>query len=99
MTGSYSYKEDKFAFIFSINNKQKFNLKTGRENCVICGDPKHFAFGGGHELTIWDNCTSNDNSQNYKYNHTYDTTQNYELTGGSNSFYVKELEVYEVIFD
>ena len=31
MTGSYTYKEDKFAFIFSINNKQKFNLKKGNE--------------------------------------------------------------------
>ena len=30
MTGSYTYKEDKFAFIFSINNKQQFNLK---KNC------------------------------------------------------------------
>ena len=99
MTGSYSYKEDKFAFIFSINNKQKFNLKKGYEGNAICGDPSHFAFGGGHELTIWDNCTSNDNSQDYRYNGTYDTTQNYELTGGSKSFQVEELEVYQVVFD
>jgi len=99
MTGNYTYKEDKFAFIFSINNKQKFNLKKGGERYAICGDPNHFAFGGGHNLTIWDNCTSSDNSKDYSYNHTYDTTQNYELTGGSQSFYVEELEVYQVIFD
>ena len=66
---------------------------------AICGDPNHFAFGAGHDLTIWDNCTSSDNSKDYRYNHTYDTTQNYELTGGSQSFYVEELEVYQVIFD
>ena len=95
----YTYKEDKLAFIFSINNKQKFNLKKENERYSLCGDPNHFAFGGGHDLTIWDNFTSNDNSFDYNYNHTYDTTQNYELTGGNKSFYVEELEVYQVIFD
>ena len=63
------------------------------------GGSNHFAFGGGHDLTIWDNCTSNDNSKDYNYDHTYDTTQNYELTGGSKSFQVEELEVYQVVFD
>ena len=99
MTGYYTYKEDKLAFIFSINNKQKFNLKESRKGSAICGDPNHFAFGGGHELTIWDKFTSNDNSKDYGYNHTYNTTSNYELTGGSRSFYVEECEVYQVIFD
>ena len=99
MTGYYTYKEDKFAFIFSINNKQKFNLKESNKDLAICGDPNHFAFGGGHELTIWDKFTSNDNSKDYGYNHTYNTTSNYELTGGSKSFYVDECEVYQVIFD
>ena len=99
MTGSYTYKTDENAFIFSINNKKKFNLKKGDENYAICGDPNHFAFGGGHDLTIWDQCCSNDNSKDYRYGYTYDTTSNYELTGGSNKFYVEELEVYQVIFD
>ena len=44
-------------------------------------------FGGGHNLTIWDQCYSNDNSKNYSYGHTFDTTANYELTGGTNKFY------------
>ena len=99
MTGSYTYKEDKNAFIFSVNNKQKFNIKKGNESSAICGDPNHFAFGGGHDLTIWDNCTSNDNSKDYLSSISYNTTSKYELTGGSKSFYVDELEVYQVIFD
>lgn len=99
MTGSYTYKEDKFAFIFSINNKQQFNLKKNCEKYAICGDPKHFAFGGGHDLTIWDKFTSNNNSEDYKYNFSYNITSNYELTGGSNSFYVEKCEVYQIIFD
>ena len=99
MTGSYTYKEDKNAFIFSVNNKQKFNIKKGNESSAICGDPNHFAFGGGHDLTIWDNCTSNDNSKDYLSSISYNITSKYELTGGSKSFYVDELEVYQVIFD
>ena len=97
MTGSFTYKEDKCAFIFSITNKKKFGLKEKKEKGAICGDPYHFAFGGGHDLTIWDNCTSTDNSKNYGSNHTYNTTGAYELTGGSNKFFVEELEVYQVI--
>ena len=99
MSGIYTYKEDKLSFIFSINKKQKFELKKGNESYAICGDPNHFAFGGGHDLTIWDKCTTNNNSKDYSYNNTYDTSQNYELTGGSNSFYVEELEVFQVIFN
>ena len=99
MTGSYTFKRDENAFIFSINNKKKFNVKKGDENYAICGDPNHFAFGRGHNLTIWDQCCTNDNSKDYRYGNTYDTTSNYELTGGSKTFYVEELEVYHVIFD
>ena len=53
MKGYYTYKEDKSAFIFSINNKQKFNIINNSYNYAICGDPNHFAFGGGHDLTTW----------------------------------------------
>jgi len=98
MTGTYTYKKDENAFIFSINNKKKFNIKKGNEGYAICGDPNHFAFGGGHDLTIWDNFFSNDYSQNYSCNYSYGTS-NYELTGGANKFYVEECEVYQVIFE
>ena len=98
MTGNYTFKKDENAFIFSINNKQKFNIKKGFENNSICGDPNHFAFGGGHNLTIWDNFFSNDNSKDYSYGTYYGTTSSYELTGGANKFYVEECEVYQVIF-
>ena len=98
MTGNYAYKRDENAFIFSINNKKKFSVKNGEENYAICGDPNHFAFGSGHDLTIWDQGCSNDNSKDYLNNYSYNTS-NYELTGGSKTFYVEELEVYQVIFD
>ena len=99
MTGSYTYKRDENAFIFSINNKKKFNVKKGEENYAICGGQNHFAFGGGHNLTIWDNFFANDNSKDYNCGYSYYTTLNYELTGGANKFYVEECEVYQVIFE
>ena len=98
MTGSYTFKRDENAFIFSINNKKKFSIKKEDEGYAICGDPNHFAFGRGHVLTIWDNFFSNDNSKDYLYNYSYGTTSSYELTGGANKFYVEECEVYQVIF-
>ena len=97
-SGNYYYKKDQLAFIFSINNKKKFDIKKSCESMAICGDPQHFAFGGGHDLTIWDQCTTNNNSKDYGYNHTYNTTHKYELTGGINNFYVEELEVFQVLF-
>ena len=99
MTGSYTYKSDNSAFIFSIDKKKKYKLKTNYESFAICGDTKHFAFGGGHDLTIWDKCTTTDNSKNYICNKSYEMKEKYELTGGNNSFYVKECEVYQVLFN
>ena len=96
MTGNYSYVKDENAFIFSIDKRKKYNLK--RAQYAICGDPQHFAFGGGHELTIWDKCTSNNNSKDYGNDHSYEI-KNYELTGGNSNFYVQDLEVYQVLFN
>ena len=99
MTGSYSYKSDPTSFIFSIDKKKKYNLKD--EECIysICGDPQHFAFGGGHDLTVWDNFTTNDNSKDYICNFSYSMEEKYELTDGKNNFFVKELEVFEIDFE
>ena len=96
MTGNYNYKKDNSAFIFSIDKKSKYKLKENNSRYAICGDPDHFAFGGGHDLTIWDKCQSKDNSDDYSFNHTYEMKDKYELTGGKNKFYVQECEVYQV---
>ena len=50
-------------------------------------------------MTIWDNFTTNNNSKDYRYNASYSMDEKYELTGGKNSFYVKELEVYGIDFE
>ena len=97
MTGSYTYISDSSAFIFSIDKRKKYNVKNTIYS--ICGDPNHFAFGGGHDLTILDNFTTNNNSKDYRYDFSYSMDEKYELTGGNNCFYVKELEVYEIVFE
>ena len=94
MTGYYKYKKDNSAFIFSINKKKKYKLKSAKH--AICGDPNHFAFGSGHDLTILDKCQTNDNSKDYLYNYGYEMKEKYELTGGENKFYVQDCEVYQV---
>ena len=79
MTGSYTYIKDELAFIFSLNKKKKYSIKNN--NCskyAICGDPNHFAFGGAHEFSIRDQCTTNNNSQDYGgYSHTYNISEKY----------------------
>ena len=97
--GSYKYKKDEHAFIFSINNKQKFSVIEKNAKFAICGDPNHFAFGGGHDFTLWNNFFTNDNSKDYKFGFSYGTTQNYELTGGTKQYFVEECEVFHVIFE
>ena len=99
MTGYYSYKTDENAFIFSMDKRKRYNLKLKKSSYAICGDPQHFAFGGGHDLTIWDKCISNDNSKDYSYNHTYEMPEKHELTGGNGNFYVQDCEVYQVLFN
>ena len=94
MTGYYSYKKDKFAFLFSLDKRKKYNQKEDM-NTSICGDPDHFAFGGGHDLSIQNNCQTKINKVGLR--HTYVAQEKYELNGGEKDFFVRELEVFEVI--
>ena len=99
MSGSYTYVKDELAFIFSLNKKKKKSIKKERIDGAICGDQNHFAFGGGHDFCIWDKCTTNNNSKDYRgIGYTYNTTENYELTEGKDNFYVSECEVYHIEF-
>ena len=97
--GDFSYNKDENAFIFSIDKKKKYSLKLNCVGTAICIDSQHFAFGGGHDINIWDKCTSNDNSNYYSSNHTYEMPKKFELTGGGRSFYVQDCEVYQVLFN
>ena len=54
-------------------------------------------FGRGHDLRIYDKCTSNNIS--YYYSCCYNTTEQYDINSGQNNFYVDDLEVYSVKFE
>ena len=92
-----NYTPDPESFLFNINNKRKYPVSNNRglfkDDGYICD------FGGDssanfHELCIHKNYFSYggevDNGKGYNFT-------NYELSGGKNSFKIKELEVYKVI--
>ena len=88
------YKKDFSAFLFSLNKKKKYYIKNNHIQNGNYGDKFYFAFGSGHDICIFDKCTSNKN--NYCNSRSYNTTEKYELNGGQQYFYVDELEVYNV---
>ena len=86
-----NYKGDKLAFLFSLNKQKKYN------HIQNLNGYNYFAFVGDHNLYIYDQCTSN--NKNYCSSSSYNTTEQYELNGGEQYFYVDELEVYNVEFE
>ena len=57
----------------ALNYEKFYSILIDKNvDSAICGDPNHFAFGGGHDLTIWDKCTTNTNSKDYSYNFSYE---------------------------
>ena len=82
---------DPDSFLFNLTNSKKYPVSNnkGIMGLYICD------FGGGnfHELWVTDKYFSNasfcDNGNGYNF-------INYELTGGKNSFKIKELEIYRV---
>ena len=57
----YEYKQDPTAFLFSLNNKEKYNLKDKDDFKAV----RHYynngpVFGGGNDLFILNNCLSTD---------------------------------------
>ena len=87
------YKKDLSSFLFSLNKKKKYNIKNNHFQNGIYGSDSYFAFGSGHDICIYDKCTSNKN--NYCNSRSYNTTEKYELND-QNCFYVDELEVYNI---
>ena len=94
---SNDYKKDELAFLFSLNKQKKYNIKNDQIKNAIIGYSDGFTFGGGHDLKIYDQCTSN--NKNYCSSSSYNTTEIYELNGGQRNFFVDELEVYNVEFE
>ena len=88
-----NYKKDINNFIFSLDKKKKYKIKIPEYG--IQTSSNYFAFGGGSDFYINNNCTSNNNNCNYNNGGTYETTETYELNGVFN-FTVSSYEVYQI---
>ena len=92
-----NYKEDPLTFIFSLDKNKKYSIKENQVQYSSFMDIGCFAFGNGYDFVIKDKCTQN----NFSYSETpysYNTTEEFELTGGERNFTVEDNEVYSVQF-
>ena len=89
-----SYGKDNKAFLFSLDRKEKYNITNENyANCLVSGNS--FYFGGGADLRLFNNCTSN--KSNYLSNSGFDTVPaNYAINGGERYFTVSSYEVYQI---
>ena len=86
------WKKDINNFIFSLDKKKKYKIKKPEFGIYTRSDC--FAFGGGCDFVIYNNCTSNNSSYNFN-GETYETTEAYELNG-EYYFTVSSYEVYQI---
>ena len=92
-----SYSRAPGSFIFSLSNKQKYNLIDEANNSAIYRYNSYGpTFGGGNDLILANSCRSNTSS--YCNKGSYNTGNNNILGGtSSTSFQVSYYEVYQVI--
>ncbi len=94
---SGGYQNSNLSFLFSLNKKKKYTIKQGLEQYAFYWNKEYFAFGGGYDLCIFNQCTNNNNSY-ANSPHSYNTTETFELNGGELHFTVIDYEVYSVDF-
>ena len=90
------YKKDKFAFIFSFNNREKYNARNN--NYSICGSSSEGPrFGCGWPEIFLNNTLSKGQSFNNLEMNTF--LPGRKLTNGEEYWDVKELEVHKIIYE
>ena len=95
-SGNCVEKGDKNAFIFSFD-KMKTYKNIPDENAIGCY-PKFGPVFLGCQIKIYDNAfTKGGTTFERKLN--YYTEEDFELTGGKQTFEVKDIEVYDVVFE
>ena len=87
--------------MFSFTHAVKIELKgNNNQYCIYDGKDKLPTFGGGHDVTLYSNCTSN-NSSYSNLNHTYKDPAIKDVgfkdvLGGSYNFKAEDVEVWLV---
>ena len=94
-----SYSRAPESFIFSLSNKQKYELIDQlNTSAVYRHDSYGPTFGGGHDLYLANQCKSN--SSSYCSKSSYNTGNTNVLgQNNSTSFQISKYEVYKVVFE
>jgi len=95
-SGNCIEKKDSEAFIFSFD-KMKTYFNIPGNNAIGCY-PKFGPVFLGCQIKIFDDAFVNGGTTHEK-ELNFNTTEDYELTGGDKTFEIKDIEVYEVIYD
>ena len=95
--GDSTYKDDKMAFLFSLDNMEIYNYKNDG-NAIYCYSDYGPIFGAGCDLVICNNCLSSKNS--YARNQeSYDYKgKNLALIETEDNFLIEQYDIYEIIF-
>ena len=89
-------KQDESAFVFSLDKMKTYDNIPGEE--AIGCYPKFGPIFLGCQIRIYDNAFIKGGTT-FERGLNFDTEEDYELTGGDRTYKVKEIEVYEVIFE
>jgi len=92
-----NYKKTANAFLFSITDKEKYNIKpAGQVNATYTLANYLPTFGGGHDFYLAEN--GNQNSSNYaNFGTSYETNgKTRDDLAGAYTFQIKDVEVFKV---
>ena len=89
-------KQDESAFVFSLDKMKTYD-NIPREEAIGCY-PKFGPIFLGCQIRIYNDAFTKGGST-FERGLNFDTEEDYELTGGDRIFKVKEIEVYEVVFE
>ena len=98
--GNCEDKPDESAFIFSLDKMKTYDKIPGEEpgeEAIGCY-PKYGPVFLGCQIRIYDDAFTKGGTT-FEKGYNFDTEEDYELTGGDRIFKVKEIEVYEVVFE
>ena len=89
-------KLDDNAFIFSLDKLKIYDINQGKE-AITCSNEFGPIFCG-YQILVYDNFFKKGGKTGKAYEN-YNIEGDFELTGGDNNFIIKELEVFEIIFE
>ena len=91
------WKKGPRSFIFSLDNKEIYYLREGKNaiHCYTKGDSNFLGFGEGHDFKLYDNCDKNYICYDSSGTSFNTNGKNYALAGKYN-YCVKDYEVHKI---